>query len=220
MSIGVVEQRGISACGRWFGALALGFALGLLLLHPAAADNANVLARALVETPFDQSQLRHGYRHLETTSDGKLPEEATQSGIVAGVAAAFEGPGEAFRDAAVYYLIFATAAHAEVYYESQFDMMVEDKEGLNAVTDITIETVDHTVVPVRCFLSATEEVFSCMYLEPDLSTVIQMVAGPGSRSDASDAEGLRQEFLAGQGAIALSGVLTATRTHLLRAAGR
>ncbi|MGD9535811.1 MAG: hypothetical protein AB7P52_02640 [Alphaproteobacteria bacterium] len=213
--------RSLSGLPCCLGAIGLGAMIGLSPPGLASAADGEALARAIADTPFDQSQLRDGYRLLETVGDEPVPPEAAEYGIVAGVMSSFESPREHFREALAFYLIFASKEQAEDYYDFQFVETADENSGLFTITELTVETPDHAAVRVLCYLSAAGEAFSCMYLEAELATVIQIVAGPSpGYHESTDEEQLFQAFLISDGPLALSGVMTAARTHLLRAAGR
>jgi hypothetical protein len=214
-----LSLRRFPVASRGLAALGLGVLIGLSPLRPAAADDAEALARALADMPFDQSTLDQGYRWLETVT-GAMPAEAAEHGVVAGAAATFQRQRELYRDAVAVFLVFATPEQASDYYDLQFPIMQHEHSGPSAVVRATVITPDGEELPCPCFVSTTDDTLSCMYLEYELATVIQMVAGPGPGFDpALDADGLENEFILGDAALVPIGILPAALSHLLRAAG-
>lgn len=214
-----LSLRRFPVASRGLAALGLGVLIGLSPLRPAAADDAEALARALADMPFDQSTLDQGYRWLETLT-GAMPAEAAEHGVVAGAAATFQRQRELYRDAVAVFLIFATPEQASDYYDLQFPIMQHEHSGVSAIVSMIVLTKDYTELPCPCFVSTSDDTMSCLYLAIQLSTVIQIVAGPGPIVEESvDKEGLVDKFLMSGGHLVATSILPTAWAHLLDAAG-
>jgi len=217
----MASGRSLATVWYWLGALGFIIAMAPATSGSAMAnESTNALLSAIVQRSFEPGSVDAGYRWLATRVAKALPDEPVNDRIAAAAVATFQGPRPSFRDVTATYRIFETRNWAETFFAKQLMLMSGANAMPGVVTEFTISAPNGATMLNHCRLSAVGEAIDCLYLDPNLSVVIELRAGPSPRLDShTTRQGLIDAFRAGEGAIAVTSVMPAARAHLRRAAG-